>query len=332
MKPSLIKLTLLSLFLFSMIVAIAAQTSREKGISLYQQGKDQEAINHLSVIAKTNKNDSEALNYLGLAYLNLSRFKDARKTLQKAVKAAPQNATIRANLAYAYLLSGKTNSCQREIERVLDIDPNNATAFYIRGISYLWERKYDETISDADKAIELDKDFADAYILKTDGLMHRFGRKWSETGQPLESASLIEEAVAVLKNCQGDCLLGRNGEKIRERSEGLGAFMDYFRSLENAGDESAGTSPEETPIKFLKKFPPSYTDSARQANEQGDVILAILFGADAQIKYIIVLEGLRYGLTEKSIEAARRIQFEPATRDGKPVSVVKRVQFTFTIY
>ncbi len=47
---------------------------------------------------------------------------------------------------------------------------------------------------------------------------------------------------------------------------------------------------------------------------------------------IIPVKGLGYGLDEQAINAARKITFEPPTHDGKPVSVVKKVAFTFTIY
>jgi hypothetical protein len=43
------------------------------------------------------------------------------------------------------------------------------------------------------------------------------------------------------------------------------------------------------------------------------------------------LSGLPYGLMEKAIEAARAIRFEPAMKDGKPVSVRGRVEMGFRL-
>jgi hypothetical protein len=44
------------------------------------------------------------------------------------------------------------------------------------------------------------------------------------------------------------------------------------------------------------------------------------------------LQGLSHGLTEQVIVAAHKIRFTPAMRDGKPVSVIGSLEFTFNLY
>jgi putative ABC transport system permease protein len=61
----------------------------------------------------------------------------------------------------------------------------------------------------------------------------------------------------------------------------------------------------------------------------GTVVLSIVFGADGNIKAIRVESGLPYGLTEEAIKAARAIRFEPAMKDGKPVSVRGTLEIGF---
>jgi TonB family protein len=75
-----------------------------------------------------------------------------------------------------------------------------------------------------------------------------------------------------------------------------------------------------------------YTQEARDNNVEGEVILSAVFGSDAQIRDIEVVQGLPYGLTENAIEAAKRIRFEPATKDGRPASVRGRLEFHFNLY
>jgi TonB family protein len=60
--------------------------------------------------------------------------------------------------------------------------------------------------------------------------------------------------------------------------------------------------------------------------------LSVLFGADAKVTDIQVVRGLPYGLTEKAVEAAKRIKFKPAEKDGKAVDVRGNVEFTFNLY
>ncbi len=85
-------------------------------------------------------------------------------------------------------------------------------------------------------------------------------------------------------------------------------------------------------IKILSKPRPGYTDTARQANIQGTVILRVTFLASGQVGSISAVKGLGSGLTEQAIAAAHRIAFEPAKTNGVAQSVTKQIEYTFSIY
>jgi TonB family protein len=74
-----------------------------------------------------------------------------------------------------------------------------------------------------------------------------------------------------------------------------------------------------------------YTQEAREKKVEGNVLLRVIFGVDGKIGAIRVESGLPYGLTEEAIRAARRIRFEPAMKDGKPVSVRGNLEFGFSL-
>lgn len=76
----------------------------------------------------------------------------------------------------------------------------------------------------------------------------------------------------------------------------------------------------------------AYTETARNKQVQGFVRLKIVFKKDGNIGKIKVVEGLPDGLNERAIEAAKNIRFRPATKNGKPVTVTKMVEYRFTIY
>lgn len=75
-----------------------------------------------------------------------------------------------------------------------------------------------------------------------------------------------------------------------------------------------------------------YTEQARQNKIQGTVILSLVFGADGLIHDIRVVHSQPDGLTEEAIKAAQQIRFNPALREGKPVSVRSRIEYNFTLY
>jgi len=75
-----------------------------------------------------------------------------------------------------------------------------------------------------------------------------------------------------------------------------------------------------------------YTEEARQNKIMGTVVLSAIFSADGRITGIRVLSSLQNGLTEKAVEAAQKIRFKPATKNGEPVSVRMQLEYNFTIY
>ena len=84
-------------------------------------------------------------------------------------------------------------------------------------------------------------------------------------------------------------------------------------------------------VKIISKPRPGYTDSARQANIEGTVILRVVFLASGQIGSISAVKGLPNGLTEQAIAAARRISFEPAKKNGVGQTVTKQIEYPFSI-
>lgn len=87
-----------------------------------------------------------------------------------------------------------------------------------------------------------------------------------------------------------------------------------------------------TALQITSKPRANYTDAARQAQVQGTVTLRVTFLASGQIGSISAVSGLPNGLTEQAIAAARSIRFEPAQKNGVKQTVVRQVQYTFTLY
>jgi TonB family protein len=75
-----------------------------------------------------------------------------------------------------------------------------------------------------------------------------------------------------------------------------------------------------------------YTEEARQNKIQGTVVLQVVFNVNGTISDIRVVRGLPDGLTEKAIEAAKKIRFNPAVKAGTPVSVRGNLEFSFNLY
>jgi len=86
------------------------------------------------------------------------------------------------------------------------------------------------------------------------------------------------------------------------------------------------------PMRIILKPPASYTDAARQAQVQGTVRVKIVFVANGAIGTIIVVNSFPYGLTEQAVAAAKKIVFIPPKRNKINYSVVKIVDYSFSLY
>ncbi len=83
---------------------------------------------------------------------------------------------------------------------------------------------------------------------------------------------------------------------------------------------------------ILSKAKAEYTSAARNNKIEGVVILNVIFRSNGKITNIRVVRGLPDGLTEQAIEAARKIKFEPASKDGQPVSIRANLEYSFNLY
>ncbi|HYV25191.1 MAG TPA: energy transducer TonB [Pyrinomonadaceae bacterium] len=90
---------------------------------------------------------------------------------------------------------------------------------------------------------------------------------------------------------------------------------------------------EVTAKAHVKKKPdPRYTKDARKHAVEGTVILRCVFSSTGEVKNIHVVSGLPDGLTESAVEAAKKIKFTPAMKDGHPVSMWMELQYNFHLY
>ncbi len=127
-------------------------------------------------------------------------------------------------------------------------------------------------------------------------------------------------------NSPGD---GYSKGKGKNVGEGDARFGSGFPS--GLGNEVYAPTRDMRPT-ILYKERAKYTEEARQNKIQGTVVLSLIFGADGRIYDVRVVRSLPSGLTEESIAASQKIRFNPAVRDGRPVSVRMQLEYNFTLY
>ncbi len=309
----------------SVITVFPQQLVYAEGMQLYSQKKYEKVVKLFSKAVKQEdmEKNHNIWNVLGLSYIETSDLKNARKALRKAVDYNSTSASYRANLAYVNLLLNRFDESLSESEKAINFDPQNENAHYFRGLSNLWKGNFEESTADADRLIAINSAFTNAYILKADSYVYTYGSNWEKSKTPLDNLDLLKKSIEVLEKCVSAC---RSADQpiLEEKISDLKVFYDHFSKKKKSSDY--------TEVKILTKPVPGYSDSARYRGTQGEILLAVLFDSSGEIGRVLVLKGLPNGLSERAVKAAKAIKFEPAKENGNPVSVVKRIQYNFTIY
>ncbi len=142
-------------------------------------------------------------------------------------------------------------------------------------------------------------------------------------------AADYERAAEVVKNYVQ--LRPEIAEAWRGQLESLRAYSRGF-AVEDGPEAIFFASDVSEKAKMLSRPEPLYTEEARKHQVTGSVTLRMVLTSDGNVRHIIVMKALPRGLSEMAINAARRIKFEPAMKDGRHVSQYATIEYNFNIY
>ena len=86
-----------------------------------------------------------------------------------------------------------------------------------------------------------------------------------------------------------------------------------------------------TPPRLLKEVRADYTDEARRANVEGEVVLEIVVRRDGTVGDVRILQRLGSGLDQRAVQAVRQWQFAPSRLRGAAVDVIVEVSVEFKL-
>ena len=103
-----------------------------------------------------------------------------------------------------------------------------------------------------------------------------------------------------------------------------------FRGLDWPGPFFFDTDDVEDPVP-LEAEQPEYTESAREAEVEGEVVLSTVVDETGRVVHIEVVATLPEGLTGQAVAAVRKWTFEPAVFAGRKISVCREVTLEFEL-
>lgn len=85
-------------------------------------------------------------------------------------------------------------------------------------------------------------------------------------------------------------------------------------------------------VKITYKPRPGYTEEARRNRSSGTIRVVVEFCSDGTIGFVFPMPTSTRDLIPPSLRAARDIRFEPAIKDGKPVTVINMLEYTYSTF
>ena len=313
-------------------------------------GRELQAL--LAAVAGERQKDADAWFRLGIEYNRAGDAGEARKSFHQALKLRSRFPAARAGVAYTYFMEKKYDEAQREAVQALGISgaSDHMAPHRVFTAAHLEQyRELSARISArADQELTRHPDAAEWHALKAQALlglavsgprltpeMTYAPVVWDEASMRAARESraahlmMYREAAEHLKAYLRLAPKARDADFQRQQLQALRAYVE---SSEDATPPAFPAPEGWEKAVLLKKPEPGMTEEARHASANGVVRVRALLDADGAVKHVLVVKPLGYGLTEQALDAARRIKFKPAVKDGRPASQWVTIEYNFNVY
>jgi cytochrome c-type biogenesis protein CcmH/NrfG len=109
---------------------------------------------------KTDPNNADTLNHLGMIYKTAHQFKEAEEYFQKSLRVDPKNADVRTDLASCLYFTGDADGAIAELQKALTYDPKHSGALMNLGIiEYKSKNDVKDAIAAWEKLLKTNPDF-----------------------------------------------------------------------------------------------------------------------------------------------------------------------------
>jgi tetratricopeptide (TPR) repeat protein len=279
--------------------------------------KNRKAVEDAKQKIAKKPDDANEHYRLGRSYEKLTQWEAAVVAYSQAVRVKPDFAYAYYDLGWCYT---HLNNYEEALKAHMEAKKHfQITSFKLRlaeeKVYYAigWDlyrlRRYDEAIAHYVKAVQVAPTFHEA--------AYEIGRVCMAQGDQ-EGARFITGKVDPFLR---DMLLKE---------------MEIVDWIEKEGSISPNPlvikMVQETRPTILYKEKANYTSMAKENNIQGVVILSVVFGVNKKIGGVKIVRDLPYGLTAQALIATQKIKFNPAMKDGKPISVRGNLEFSFNLY
>lgn len=136
----------------------SAETLEARGDELRSEKNYLDAIDYYAAVLKKAGDNSTVLNKMGICDLMLQRYKEARRSFERAIKVDRNHADAYNNLGVVYYSLHDYGRAIRRYEKAVEMNPGAASYYSNLGAAYFSRRQFDKAAASYAKALELDPD------------------------------------------------------------------------------------------------------------------------------------------------------------------------------
>jgi len=213
-------------------------------------------------------------------------------------------------LARCYLATNKPKEAVKTLEHAIKVDPGRTEPHLLLARIYYQENNIAKAKQQVELAISAGANGAGVHALRAELFM--------ADDDPADALKEYELAAQLAQ--PGDPAL----PDVQVEIDGLKSFLHYQQGPRQTSQDSTFQMP-----RALNRPRPAYSEEARSRHIQGIVKEKALVDHTGQIRTIIFMQRLGYGLDEQAAAATRAMKFQPALKDGQPIAfwVVLEIEF-----
>ena len=143
----------------------SAEDLEKRGDELRAEKNYLDASDYYQAVIRKSGGSATLFNKIGICQLQMRRYGDARKTLERAVKRDPKYADALNNLGVVYYELGIEHHSSRDFgraikmyDRAIDISDDAASYYNNRGAAYFAKKDYEKGAHDYATALQYDPD------------------------------------------------------------------------------------------------------------------------------------------------------------------------------
>jgi protein O-GlcNAc transferase len=241
-------------------------------ISLYTQGKLQEALVQGDALINQFPNNPNIPNILGAVYFGLGKHEEAVVNFNNAIELQPDFADAYNNLGSALHKLGRHEEDIASYNKAIELKPDYTDAHYNLGNAFTALRKHKEAITSYNKAIKLKPDHNEAY--------NNLGLALNELGECEKAITSLNKAIQIKPdyaeayNNLGHILnkLGKPEEAVVNFNNAIELQPDFAEAYNNLGNALNKLGRHEEDIASYNKAIELKPDFAEAYNNLGNVL------------------------------------------------------------